>query len=206
MTRVLLSRLFHLERDLLSRATKIHYNLSRPRLASYTIYGASELQRTHNLHILSASLFYSFSFSLFFSFPFLIYCRAILGEWACNIISVHKNGISRRGSTERVFVREYLVVLNIADDERARSDTLHRARYRFRYSVIESAESEQKRATDYFVGGGEREVRERRDERSTGVRQTEITQCGKCRRGWMSNERGRAKAKWSRTLRNEIRR
>lgn len=91
------------------QATKIHYNLSRPRLVSYNIRGvpASKNAPSHPV---------CFSLSLFRS---LSYPAAMLCEVNAQYnLGTYKNGISRRVSIARV-ARECLVVPKIAGDELA---------------------------------------------------------------------------------------
>jgi len=154
-----------------------------------------------------------FSLSLSFSrVPLYIFA-----EWVRNIISAHTRMLSRdRGSTERI-ARECLVVLKIAEDERASSGTLHRVHILFRCVVPSSSRGTIGRNARQIISGrtgqGGTGMRSTDGGRRGRARQAEITVEG-TRRGWMNkqNEREREKerekegenAEWSRTLRNEI--
>jgi len=181
--RALLSRLFHLGRDSLSKLRK-SITIFLARVSYHTIYGAFWLQRTYTPIPSSASL----SLSLFHS-PLQCFTR-----WTRNIILVHTRMVSRDAFRSRV-ARECLVVPKIADDELA-----HRhaplSSHRFRYIIPSSSrKTRQKLPTYYFERrlSGNAQIR-------AGTRRAKITMIGT--KGGM-NEQRRGE-KWSRTLRNEI--
>jgi len=91
--RALLSRLFHLGRDSLSKLRK-SITIFLARVSYHTIYGASWLQRTYT-PIQSASLSFSLS-------PFLSYILPrCFARWTRNIISVHTRMVSRSARFDR---------------------------------------------------------------------------------------------------------
>jgi len=143
--RALLSRLFHLGRDSLSKLRK-SITIFLARVSYHTIYGASWLQRTY---IPPSSLLLSFFLSL-------LYPAAMLCEVNAQYnLGTYKNGISKRAfrSCESL-ARECLVVPKIADDEFAH---LHAplSPHRFRYVVPSSSRRTRciRNATYYFERG-----------------------------------------------------
>jgi len=89
--RALLSRLFHLGRDSLSKLRK-SITIFLARVSYHTIYGASWLQRTY---IPPSSLLLSFFLSLLYP------AARCFARWTRNIISVHTRMVSRSARFDR---------------------------------------------------------------------------------------------------------
>jgi len=158
------------------QATKIHYNLSHPRLASYNIRGVSASKNAQPPSHLLFSLPLSFSSPL----PSYIPLRCLNGVSVQYNLGTHKNDISRRGF-DRASVWSFWKLRTMSS--RALRHTLHRARIvsgtLFRHRVAE--------IRDRLFREGKSE-----SEQSGGRRGWETGENHNRRRGWMSNKRGKS--------------